>query len=440
MKTALRIIGFINCRKYKYSQEYEDNFKYMDWKEKLWWGYKFFIRQPVFGEKGKDIEKYFAEQDLNFNKPEGFVESSSIKLNAAGDLNASPHIRVDNTKDMWGDVKVFYFSADIVAANLETPINQDSKADGVPTEFTSAPTLNSSPEMFERFALNEKGINFYATANNHCLDQGEKGLIATLDFLDSKGYPHAGSSRSETEQDDIPLIEKNGIKVGFVSYTYSLNGKEAPAGKEYLTNYIRINKPDTDIEIIRKHVKIAREKGADIVVAMLHWSIEFETYPIKNVIDMGHKIMECGVDIILGGHAHVAQPMEKYIYKDPFTNESRDGFIIYSLGDFISYHRHAKNTKLSWIIGLNISKGILNGKDSTVVSGLKIMPIYIYTGFRDGICKEFKLLRFKELLKQLDDGVNVYGFTIKEINEFKRLEKHLYGCLLPQKHDNLLAE
>jgi poly-gamma-glutamate synthesis protein (capsule biosynthesis protein) len=150
--------------------------------------------------------------------------------------------------------------------------------------------------------------------------------------------------------------------------------------------------------------------------------------------------MECGVDIILGGHAHVAQPMEKYIYRDPFTNESREGFIIYSLGDFISYHRHAKNTKLSWIISLTISKGILNGKGTALVSGLKILPIYIYTGFRDGICKEFKLLRFKNLLNQLDDGVNTYGFTQSDIEEFKRLEKHLYGYLLPKKHDNLLAE
>lgn len=440
IKTVLKIVGVINCKKYKYSQEYEDNFKYMNWKEKLWWGYKFFIRQPEMGEKGKNIEKYFAEQNLQYTLPKNFSKNSSIFLTAAGDLNASSHIRVDNTENMWEDVKDFYFSGDIVAANLETPLNPDCPAGGVPTELTSVPALNTSPEMFERFLYNGKGINFFATANNHCLDQGEEGLIATLDFLDSKGYPHVGTSRSKEEQYDIPIIEKNGIKVGFISYTYSLNGKEQPVGKEYIANYIRLNKPETDIEIIREHARIAREKGADIVVAMLHWSIEFESYPILNVINMGHKIMECGIDVILGGHPHVSQPMEKYTYKDPFTGKIKDGFIIYSLGDFVTYHKHTKNTKVSWIIGLDISKGMQEGEETTIITGLKILPIYIYTGFKDERCITFKFLKFEKLLEQLDNGINIYGFNQNEIQELKRLKKHLYKCMLSQKYDNLLVK
>lgn len=440
IKTVLRLVGLFNCRKYKYSQEYEDNFKYMDWKEKLWWGYKFFIRQPELGEKGKNIEDYFANQELNYTVPDGFIKKSSVVLTAAGDLNASPHIRTDNTENMWEDVKDFYFSADIVAANLETPLNPKCPAGGVPTELTSAPALNTSPEMFERFSMNGKGINFFATANNHCFDQGEEGLKATLDFLDSKGYPHVGSSRSVREQDDIPVIEKNGIKVGFVSYTYSLNGRDIPDGKEYLANYIRLNKPETNIDMIKKHVKTARQKGADIVVAMLHWSVEFESYPLKNVIDMGHEIMKCGVDIILGGHAHVAQPMEKYSYRDPSTGRIKDGFIIYSLGDFISYHRHAKNTKVSWIIGLEISKGTVKDGEITAITGLKILPIYIYTGFNGEKCHTFKLLRFEKLIRQLDEGINIYEFSKPQIDELKRLRKHLYKCMLPKNTDNLLAD
>ncbi|WPC39711.1 CapA family protein [Clostridium sp. JS66] len=440
IKTILKTAGLINYKKYKYSQEYEDNFKYMDWREKLWWGYKFFIKQPDMGERGKNIEKYFLYQNLNYNPPKDFAKKSSLFLTAAGDLNASAHIRPDNTKNMWEDIGDFYFSGDIVVANLEALVTPKHSSKGVPTEFTAPPTINTSPEMFERFCLNGKGINFFSTANNHCLDQGEEGLIANIDFLDFKGYAHVGTSRSKEEQDNIPIIEKNGIKIAFLSYTYSLNGRETTKGKEYLTNYIRLNKTDTDIEIIREHAASARKKGADIVVAVLHWSIEYETYPIQNVIDMGHKIMECGIDVILGGHPHVAQPMEKYEFKDPFTGEVKNGFIIYSLGDFVAYHKYTKNTKLSWIIGLEISKGILKEKQVTLLTGLKVLPIYIYTGFQNNYCNTFKFLRFEKLLKQLESGENLYDFDHKEIEELKRLKKHLYKCLLPKEHGNLLVK
>src|SRR5206468_5276620 len=105
--------------------------------------------------------------------------------------------------------------------------------------------------------------------------------------LDARGCGHVGTSRSEEERDNIPIIIKNGVRIAFLAYTWSTNGKSVPPGKEYLVNLVRLNNPDTDLSLIEKHVKIARtEKAADIVIARLHWSLEFESYPIQNVIDM----------------------------------------------------------------------------------------------------------------------------------------------------------
>ena len=68
LKAFLKVLGFIKGDKYKYSQEYEDNFRYMDMSEKLWWGYKSVVKQIERAEKGKGIEEYFANQDLDFTE------------------------------------------------------------------------------------------------------------------------------------------------------------------------------------------------------------------------------------------------------------------------------------------------------------------------------------------------------------------------------------
>ena len=440
LKIVLHVYGFFKGDKFKYSQEYEDNFKYMDMGEKLWWGYKSVIRQIENPEKGKGIDKYFAEQDLNFKLQDSFETEKTITLSSGGDLNASEMIFPENTKHLWDDVKDFLFSGDLVCANLETPIDTSKPATGVPPMCLTAPKLNSTPEMFEIFARGGSGINIYATANNHSLDQGESGLAATLDFLDSKGYNHVGTSRTIEEQMDVPVVEKNGIKVAFLSYTYCLNGADPIQGKEYMTNVLRLNIPETDISLIKKQVIKAREKGADIVTAVLHWSIEFETYPIENIINMGHKIMECGVDIILGGHPHVAQPMEKYSFFDPIQRVQKEGFIVYSLGELVSLNMFSKNSRLALLVKLELSKGKIDGKEITKISDLKVLPIHIcLRRFKDGK-SDYRVLNFIKTSKLLDKGENPYGFSAKEINEFKRLEKLLYNRLLPKNIEGLIIE
>jgi len=438
MKGLLHGIGAIKGERYKYSQEYEDNFKYMDLGEKLWWGYKSVVRQIENAEKGKGIEEYFADQDLSFTSGAAFNADNKITISAGGDLSASELIFPDNTARLWDDVKDFYFSADIVCGNLECPIVEWRTPAGVPGMCFTAPKLNTSAEMFDRFTEGGKGVNFFSTANNHSLDQGEEGIVATLDFLDARGYKHVGTSRTPEEQADIPIIERNGIKVAFISYTYCLNGEDPIPGKEYMTNVLRLNKPDTDISIIKEHVRIARMKGADIIAAMLHWSIEFETYPIMNLIEMGHRIMECGVDVILGGHPHVAQPMEKYSFFDPIEKRKKEGYIIYSLGELVSLNLFSKNSRLASLVKLEISKGTENGNELTKITGLKVLPIYIC--YREmGMGKiDYRVLDMRNTLKALRSGYNPYNFSREETEELFRLERLMYDKVLPHKCDGIL--
>ncbi len=432
----LYLTGILKGDRYKYSQVYEDNAKYMDMDEMIWWGYKSAIRQIERAEKGKGIEEYFANQNLDY-KPDGsFVAESKLSISAGGDLLASELICPENARHLWEDVKDFYFDADIVYANLETPLVPDRPPCGIPGIGIFADSkprmLNTTPDMLEAFTCGGKGINLFSTANNHCMDQGEEGLVVTLDYLDSKALRHVGTARTRQEQDDVPILEKNNIKVAFLAYTYCMNGSDLIPGKEYMTNVLRLNKPDTDISIIRRHVAIAREKGADAVVALLHWSVEFETYPIENIINMGHRIMECGVDVIFGGHAHVAQPMEKYTFLDPYTKQRKDGFIIYSLGELVSVNLLSKNSWLANLIRLEFSKGKQNGTETVRITGLQVMPIYTcFRQFRDG-SSDYRVLDFRKTMRELDDGKNPYGLGKRVIKELRRLERLLYRSVLPK--------
>ena len=88
----------------------------------------------------------------------------------------------------------FYFKADLVTANLESPFAQTADASYVPSVIMDTPIINSRRDIFDRITDDGKGINFFSTANNHALDAGVDGLVSTLDFLDAKGYPHVGTA------------------------------------------------------------------------------------------------------------------------------------------------------------------------------------------------------------------------------------------------------
>jgi len=423
------LTGGDRCR---YSRPVEGNFNCLAPGEFDWWKYKYYIRQIEKAEKGKGIERFFRGQDLSFQQ-DHFTKESKFTLTAGGDLLPGSEITPATAEHLWDDVKDFYFSADAVYANLETPFAISQTVGNAPKSgITDAPKLNGTAEMFERFVNGGKGITFFSTANNHCLDAGESGLIETLDFLDARGYPYVGTARTMEERDDIPIIEKNGIKIAFVAYTFSLNGKETSQGKEYMANYIRLNKPDTDISLIRQHVLSARHKGADIVIASLHWSLEFESYPIENVIRMGHRILEeTGVDVILGNHAHVIQPLEKYRFTDPVSGEEKDGLIAYSLGNLVSDF-NTKNCRTSLLLKIGFAKGIQNGKQKTVINSLFLEPIYTLKQYEFGHCTDFRLLDFLKLTAELKAGNNRFGVSRQEQKEIFRLERLFYQ-LLPEK-------
>lgn len=214
------------------------------------------------------------------------------------------------------DVKKYFEGNDLVIGNLELTFG------GPDRPYASFPCFNTPDSFLD--AVQDAGFNLLTTANNHCMDTGQAGLVRTLDKLDEAGIEHFGTYRSQEERDTILYRDVNGIRFAFLSYTYGTNG--IPVPQDYLVNLI-------DSDTMVSDIKEAR-KNADVVVVMPHMGNEYETYPRDIFVEWADLMFEAGADIVLASHPHVLQKMEYRTLEH--GDGAHDGFIIYSLGNFIS--------------------------------------------------------------------------------------------------------
>lgn len=202
--------------------------------------------------------------------------------------------------------------ADIAIANLEVTLA------GPP--FSGYPTFSSPDEL--AVAAKNAGIDILITANNHSLDRRRKGLERTINVLDSLGIPHTGTFKNaEMREKKYPLIiEKKGIKIALLTYTYGTNG--IPVTPPNVVNFI-------DTTQMKADIKRADKLNADFTIAVFHWGYEYNRLPNRQQKMLVKFSKKHGVDMVIGGHPHVLQPVE-----------FEDGFLaVYSLGNFVSNQR-----------------------------------------------------------------------------------------------------
>lgn len=294
-------------------------------------------------------------------------EPTTIHIVAFGDTMA--HLtNIKNayntqTKDydfmnVFKNIKDYLKNGDITIGNLETTFAGSARG------YTGYPTFNCPEVLGEN--LKSMGVDVLTTANNHCMDKGYKGLESTLNFLDEFGLSHTGTAGSEEEQNTILVKDVNGVKIAFLSYTYGTNGITIPSDKPYSVNLI-------DKELIKKHIAMAKEQNVDVICASMHWGVEYKLKQNKEQENLANFLFENGVDIILGSHPHVLEPMEKrtITLEDGST---KDGFVIYSLGNFVSGQIYA-NTKSTVILDIQLTKKS-DGKIS--IDTVNYTPVYLY--------------------------------------------------------------
>lgn len=206
--------------------------------------------------------------------------------------------------------------ADYAVCNLEVPLGGGPDYSGYP--------CFSAPDSYAQ-ALSEAGFDMLLTANNHCLDRRGKAAIRTLDALDSLHIDHIGTYRNIAERDSlVPLIKSiNGFNVAFLNYTYGTNGIAPDDGIEVAF---------IDKDKIKEEIESAKNRGAEIIVVAMHWGIEYVLLENNVQQQLADFLIEQGVDVIMGGHPHVVQPM-KVVHNE---KENKDVLVIYSLGNLIS--------------------------------------------------------------------------------------------------------
>lgn len=207
-------------------------------------------------------------------------------------------------------------SSDYAVCNLEVPL-------GGGPDYTGYPCF-SAPDSYAE-ALRDAGFDMMLTANNHCLDRRDKAARRTLKALDRLGVDHIGTFHDSTDRDSlVPFIKDiNGFKIGFLNYTYGTNGIKPFEGIEVAM---------IEKDRIAKEIESTKKAGAEIIVVAMHWGIEYVLLENKVQQDLADFLIDQGVDLIIGGHPHVIQPM-KVVHND---KENKDVLVVYSLGNFIS--------------------------------------------------------------------------------------------------------
>lgn len=264
--------------------------------------------------------------------------------------------------------------------------NQETILGGSELGLSTYPQFNSPYEVGDAFV--DAGFNLVSLANNHSMDRGTKAIDNSLAYWKKqKDVYYAGTYSSFEERDTAKIGEKNGITYAMLSYTTWNNGLSTPAGQEYYVNMYSDELAKADIERVRDQV--------DVVMVALHWGTEYN----EGGIDEDQKriakyLSELGVDIIIGAHPHVIEPIE-YV---------GDTLVIYSLGNFLSGQINVENIT-GLMVGLNITKTV-KGEEKKIEIG-DITAEFCYTDFNSSY-QDFKLYRYNQLTNNIFYGYKDY--------------------------------
>lgn len=387
------------------------------------WAYWLYKRaRPTVRAEEKVPEVLFLHDQSVVRLPDEFKTEAAVTIGAAGDL--IPVDGMESSKDvLFERVADVLFDVDISFANLEAPVTeQDIKESVILGQGPENPTImrNSSAQFFTLAGHREKKFTALNFANNHTFDMGIEGLETTQKLLDQNGIITIGTPRNPEEYGRATIIAKEGIKIGFISATFGLNGRHLPVDEAYRIHTAKLVSKHvaTDLELLNKQIEDCKNQGCDFIVASIHWGYEFEFFPRSRQIEAAHRLVEEGVDLILGHHPHVIQPLEYYRTKrDP----SRIAVIAYSLGGLTFWWDAAPHLVLGLVLNMKLAKGSIGGASRTYIETIKPIPVF-QDVFRQ---VDTRLLRIEKLEDHLnrcgEDGSDDRKKHIKQMRKYADL-------------------
>lgn len=285
-------------------------------------------------------------QDPETAQVDTVVQTGQATLLAAGDIMTHmPIVRTNKTGDTYDFSGIFQYvapyasKADYAVVNLETTL---SGTDGG-KEYTGYPDFNAPDALAT--GVFSGGFDMMLTANNRCYDYGTAGMLRTLETVRAAGLDTLGVS-ANAEENRYLVKDLNGIKVGMVCYTFAeinddrnrptIDNVETDKNAAGLINVFDYDSTDMFYAEMENHISGMEASGAEAIVVYIHWGDEFHTEPNNSQRAIARKLCEMGVDVIVGSHPHVVQPVELLTSTDG-TNQT---LCLYSAGNFLSNQRH----------------------------------------------------------------------------------------------------
>ena len=350
--------------------------------------YTYFSPQviPVKTEKNVELKDTLSVLSISFV---GDLMCHSTQFNYA-------HVK-DDSFDFSGtfsEVKKYLTESDLTIGNFETVLAGREKG------YHGYPYFNAPDDFL--FAIKNAGFNFLVTANNHSLDQGEKGILRTLQKMNNAKINHTGTYFSENDRDSIRILNVNNFKLAILNYSYGTNGVPVPKGKSYLISLINFTR-------IKNEISEAKENGAELVLVFFHFGEEYEREPNRFQRQVVDSTIKFGADLIIGSHPHVVQPVNYFI-----TNHAAldTGFVAYSLGNFISNQRW-RFSDSGVILKMKLVKNLLSGKIK--ISNINFIPTWVFRGS----IKDKKAHVILPVNIQMDDSL--YSYLTK--NDKRKLQQ-----------------
>ena len=339
------------------------------------------------------------------------AELRSVRIRACGDLMVhKKQLQIARQPDGSYDFHPQYAmiadslaNADYTIANLETTVGQYENR-----PYSGFPMFNTPESLLD--AVKDAGVDFLTLANNHMLDRYFEGLIKTVDNVEARGFDYGGASRTPEEREALNIVEVDGVRIGFICCTEMTNGMEDwsnRAVKEYAVNYLRqIDFP--------AEVAALREAGAEVVIAVPHWGAEYERRPQAYVVRWGKRMIAAGVDVVLGSHPHMVQPVE-FVEAEDADGNIRRGLVAWSLGNFID-NMTKRYTDSGILLEFTLQERQDGGFD---VRDVGVVPIYCWK--RDGSIQAIYSLKY---LDEPPEGMSSGAYQ-RMMDSYHELEKLL---------------
>ena len=283
---------------------------------------------------------------------------------------------------------------EILAADLAL-VNQEVIIGGKELDVSGYPSFNAPYELGD--ALVEAGFDVVLHATNHALDQGKKGVRNCLSFWEEH-YPEIAvlgiNGSQEAQDEEIYVYEQDGIRIAILNYTYGTNGIAMPSDMPYAVNLLEEEKVISDIARAREQ--------ADFIVACPHWGTEYQLVPSAEQERWTELFLDQGVDLVLGTHPHVIEPIE-WIPRGDGT----DGMLVYySLGNFVNWTASSGEGIANRMVGgmAKITIGMEDGEAFIVDYGVEPLvchltegtngvTTYLFSDYTDELAQENAIIR-----------------------------------------------